>query len=179
MWLHFFVIEKRSDRVARPCSNTTALQGHYSKDQIKNRLESEKRITGSSDNIAPPEFIMGDEIALREFDRIVEELKKVSLATNVDATMLGLYADSYSKYYEATLALQSEPLVVEYMNKSGNVNSVPNPYIKIQQQYAAMLMKISTMYGLDPSSRSKLASLSPSDKEEEQDKLSDLLDRLK
>lgn len=165
--------------MARPRSNVTALQGNYSKDFIKERLEQEKAITGDSDNIIIPKFIENDPIAVEEYLRIVEELKKVNLVTNVDSTMLGIYADSYSKYVESTLCMSNEPLVTEYTNKGGATNPVINPYIKVQQQYATMLMKISAMYGLDPSSRSKIAHLAPSNKEEEVDPLKAMLDELK
>ena len=77
------------------------------------------------------------------------------------------------------MAMANEPLVVEYTNKGGETNSVANPYIKIQNQYMQMLMKISEKYGLDPSSRSKIAHLQPSDKEEKVDPLLDLMKKVK
>ena len=165
--------------MARPRKNVTALQGNYSKEMIQESLEQEKSITGDSDNIIIPLFIRHDDVAVEEFLRIVEELKKVNLVTNVDSTLLGIYADCYSKYVESTMAMANEPLVVEYTNKGGETNSVANPYIKIQNQYMQMLMKISEKYGLDPSSRSKIAHLQPSNKEEEVDPLLDLMKKVK
>lgn len=165
--------------MARPRKNVSAIQGHVSKEEIQNRLELEKRITGDSDNIIIPKFIEHDEVAVEEYLRIVEELRKVDLVTNVDTTMLGIYADCYSKYVESTMCMANEPLVIDYTNKGGETNSVPNPYIKIQQQYIQMLMKISEKYGLDPSSRSKIAHLQPSDKEEKVDPLLDLMKKVK
>lgn len=165
--------------MARPRKNVSALQGSYSKEDIQMRIEQEKSITGDNDNIVIPLFIRNDDVAVEEFLRIVEELKKVNLVTNVDSTMLGIYADCYSKYVESTIAMANEPLVVEYTNKGGETNSVANPYIKIQNQYMQMLMKISEKYGLDPSSRSKIAHLQPSDKEEKIDPLLDLMKKVK
>ena len=162
-----------------PRKNVTALQGHYSKEQIQERLQQEKSITGDSDNIVVPVFIQHDEIAVAEFERIVNELKKVDLVTNVDSTMLGIYAECYSKFVESTISMANQPLLIDYTNKGGETNLVPNPYIKIQQQYANMLMKISEKYGLDLSSRSKLASLKPSDKEEKTDALLELMKKVK
>ena len=112
--------------MARPRKNVAALQGNYSKEMIQDRLEQEKSITGDSDNVVIPLFIKHDEIAVEEFLRIVEELKKVNLVTNVDSTMLGIYADCYSKYVESTMAMANQPLVVEYTNKGGETNSVVN-----------------------------------------------------
>ena len=165
--------------MSRPRKNITALQGNYSKEVIQERLKQEKNITGDSNNIIIPLFIRNDEVAVEEFLRIVEELKKVNLVTNVDSTMLGIYADCYSKYVESTMAMSNEPLVIDYTNKGGETNSVPNPYIKIQTQYMQMLMKISEKYGLDPSSRSKIAHLQPTDKEEKVDPLLDLMKKVK
>ena len=165
--------------IARPIKNTTALQGHRSKAEIQERLEREKAITGASDNIKPPKFIENNEVALEEFYRIVDELTSVGIATNVDSVLLGAYADCYAKYYESTLCMEGEPLVTQYTNKGGEVNDVPNPHIKIQQQYLTMMMKLSDRYGLDPASRSKIAHLSPSDKEEKPDALMELMKGLK
>ena len=126
--------------MARPRKSVKALQGNLTKEQIKERLEQEKAITGDSDNIEPPLFIKDDEIALAEFNRVVEELLKVEIATNIDSVNLGIYADCYSKYVQATLAMQGESMVSEYTNKGGATNQVINPYLKIQQQYATMIV---------------------------------------
>ena len=165
--------------IARPAKNISALQGHRSKAEIQERLEREKAITGASDNIIPPKFIENNEVALEEFYRIVYELKAVGIATNVDSVLLGAYADCYSKYYESTLCMENEPLVTQYTNKGGEVNDVPNPHIKIQQQYLTMMMKLSDRYGLDPASRSKIAHLNPTDKEEKPDALMELMKGLR
>ncbi|GAA0093049.1 hypothetical protein UT300009_30790 [Paraclostridium bifermentans] len=163
----------------RPTKNVTALQSHMSKEEVQERLEKEKAITGSSDNIYVPDFIKDDEVAVKEYLRIVAELEKVDLITNVDIGMLGIYADSYSKYVESTMCMRNQPLVIEYTNKGGETNPVANPYIKVQQQYAEKMMKLSSSFGLDPASRSKIAHLQPSNKEEEEDSLKAMLRKLK
>lgn len=165
--------------MARPRKTCSALQGNLTKEQIKDRMEKEQAVTGDSDNIPVPVFILGDPIAEDEYNRVVEELLKVNIVTNVDSTLLGIYADSYSKYVQATRAMEDEPMVMEYTNKAGATNQVISPYIKIQQQYAQQIMKISTLYGFDPSSRSKIAHLQPSDKNEKTDPLADLLSGLR
>ena len=158
--------------MARPRKSVNALQGAYTKEAMKERLAKEKAITGDSDSILPPKFIEDDDIALAEFYRVVDELKKVNIATNVDNVMLGVYANCYSLYYRATVEIGEQGLVTEYTNKGGATNPVINPYIKIQQQYMASLMKISEKFGLDPSSRAKIAHLQPpTDKEKVEDPL--------
>lgn len=164
--------------MGRPKKCVNALQGAYTKEAIKQRVEMEKAITGDSDNIPPPKFIENDEIALAEFYRVVDELKKVNIVTNVDSVMLGVYANCYSIYYRATLEIEEQDLITEYTNKGGATNSVINPYIKIQQQYMASLMKISEKFGLDPSSRAKIAHLQPSDKEDKKDPLMLMVEKM-
>lgn len=132
-----------------------------------------------SDDIYIPDFIRDDEVAVKEYLRIVEELKKADLITSVDIGMLGIYADSYSKYVESTMCMRNQPLVIEYTNKGGETNPVANPYIKVQQQYAEKMMKISSSFGLDPASRSKITHLQPTNKEEEEDSLKTMLKALR
>lgn len=161
---------KEGETVAgRPRKTANALQGAYTKEAMKKRVEDEQAITGDNDNIIPPKFIENDEIALEEFYRVVSELKKVNIVTNVDSVMLGVYANCYSMYYRATIEIEEQDLITEYTNKGGATNSVVNPYIKIQQQYLASLMKISEKFGLDPSSRAKIAHLQPSEKDDKKD----------
>lgn len=165
--------------MARPRKVVSALEGNYSKKEIEQRKALEQAITGDCDNIPIPRFIEDDPIAVEEFERIVEELLKVGVATNVDSTLLGIYADSYSKYFQATEQLKYEDMVEEFTNKSGATNRVISPYIKIQQQYATMIMKISSMYGLDPASRGKIAHLQIDDEKDKTDPVLELLAGLK
>lgn len=164
--------------MARPRKAANALQGAYTKEAMEERVAKEKAITGDSDNIPPPKFIENDEIALAEFYRVVDELRKVNIVTNVDSVMLGMYANCYSLYYRATIEIGEQGLVTEYTNKGGATNAVINPYIKIQQQYMTSLMKISEKFGLDPSSRAKIAHLQPSDKEKKEDPLMAMAEKM-
>lgn len=165
--------------MARPRKSAENLTGNYSQKDLEKRKKIEEAMKGDCDNIPIPKFIEKDDIAVEEFIRIRDELLKVGVATNVDSTLLGIYADSYSKYVQATESLEFEDLVEEFTNKSGATNRVINPYVKLQQQYATMIMKISTLYGLDPSSRGKIAHLQVEENKEENDPLLSLLKRLK
>lgn len=157
--------------MARPRKSVNSLQGHYSKEEIKERLEREKAITGSSDNIVPPIFIHDDEVALGEFYRVVDELLKVDIATNIDANNLGLYCKEYSSYYMATKMLSDEGYILLHTNKAGAENTKKNEWYSIQQTALNNMLKLSSLYGFDPSSRAKIAHLQPSEKEVEENPL--------
>lgn len=158
----------------RPRKSTTALQGNVSKAEIKSRLEIEKRLNANSDNIVAPAFIQDDEVALKKFNELVDELNKVGILANVDTDLLAVYADTWSKYVKATIILSMQDMVEEQENKLGAVAKVVNPYIRIQDQYSNKLLKLSALFGLSPADRSKIAHLEPSDKEVKTDPLMEL-----
>ena len=163
----------------RPRKSTTALQGNVSKEEIQRRLEIEKKLTGNSDKIEAPDFIKEDELALKKFNELVEELKSVGIITNVDTDLLAVYSDCWSKYVKATIMLSMQDMVEEQENKLGAVVKVVNPYIRVQDQYSNKLLKLSSLFGLSPADRSKIAHLDPSDKEKKEDPLMGLIKTLR
>lgn len=142
---------------------------------MKKRLEQESRLKGNSDNIIAPEFIHDDEVALEKFYQLVDELKASEIISNVDVDLLAVYSNCWSKYVDATKMLYVQEMVEYQENKLGALTKVTNPYIKIQNMYSDKLMKISSLFGLSPADRSKIAHLDPSSKEEQIDPLTELL----
>lgn len=165
--------------MARPPKNSVALQGAYTKDEVKKRVEQEKRLKGDSDNINPPDFILDDEVALNKFYELREVLKESGVLSNVDTDLLAVYCNCWSMYVNSTKNLLVQDLVDVQENKLGMLTQVANPYIKIQNTYSDKLMKISSLFGLSPADRGKIAHLNPSDKEEESDALIELLKGMK
>lgn len=165
--------------MARPRKNSVALQGAYTKDQMEERLQQEKRLQGSSDRIEPPDFLLEDEVGLRKFEELVRELTASEVINNVDCDLLAVYCDSWSKYVNATKQLAIQETIEYQENKLGTMSKVINPYVKIQNTYSDKMMKISSLFGLSPADRSKIAHLDPSSKEQEVDPLTELLNGLK
>ena len=87
---------KEGDILARPRKDTSALQGSYTKEAMKERLENENRLKGKADKIVAPEIVLMDEVALAKFETLVEELKEVDVIANVDVDLLGGYCTAYS-----------------------------------------------------------------------------------
>lgn len=165
--------------LARPKKDTKALQGAYKKDAMEERLKSENKIKGNSDNLIAPDFIKMDEVAINKFDQLVYELKQVEVIANVDVDLLAIYSDTWSKYVKATKMLMVQSMVEEQENKLGAITKIQNPYIKIQQSYAQQLIKLSSLFGLSPADRTRISHLNPSDKNEQSDPLIALLSNLK
>lgn len=165
--------------LARPRKDTSALTGAYTKDAMKERVEAENRLKGNSDNLVAPEFIRLDEVAMTKYEELVNELKQVEVIANVDVDLLAVYADTWSKYIKATKMLMMQSMVEEQENKLGAITKMQNPYIKIQQSYADRLIKISSLFGLSPADRTRIAHLNPSDKNDKPDPLLELLNGLR
>lgn len=165
--------------IARPRKDCSALTGAYTKDALKDRVEQEKKLKGSSDNIEAPDFIKMDEVAFNKFNEIVRELKAVDVIANVDTDLLAIYCDSWSKYVKATKMLVMQSMVEEQENKAGVITKMQNPYIKIQQSYSQQMIKLASLFGLSPADRSRISHIDPSDKKEKADPLMELLAGLK
>ncbi|WIF94308.1 phage terminase small subunit P27 family [Caminicella sporogenes] len=95
-------------------------------------------------------------MAEQEFNRVVEELKELGIVSNLDTTILAIYADAYANYVKITEQLKNEPLTIEYTNKAGATNIIENPLVKTQMKYIDVIMKCSTKLGLSVSDRLKL-----------------------
>lgn len=163
----------------RPRKDTSALQGSYNKDEMKKRVEVENKLKGKKDKIEAPGFIENDDVALEKFHQLVDELGEVDILLNVDVDLLAVYSDCWSKYIKATKMLTYQDMVEDQENKLGVVTRTQNPYIKIQNTYSDKLMKISSLFGLSPADRSKIAHLTPSNKNNETDPLMELIKGLK
>lgn len=146
---------------------------------MKKRVEQEKRLKGKNDNIKVPDFMLEDPTAVEKFNQIVKELEDAEILSNVDVDLLSIYCDCWSKYVNTTKILYYQDMVESQENKSGIITKVQNPYIKIQQTYLDRLIKISSLFGLSPADRSKIAHLNPSSKEEKADPLMELIQGLK
>lgn len=165
--------------MARPRKSTASLQGAYTEDAMKERLELENRLKGKTDNLNPPDFIEMDEVALAKFNQLVEELTEVDVINNVDVDLLAVYANCWSMYVNATKILAVQSLVEEQETRTGAITKVQNPYTKVQTMYSDRLVKLASLFGLSPADRSKIAHLQPSDKNEQKDPLMELLSGLK
>ena len=129
------------------------------KSEIKRRQKNDENLKPNTNNIRPPTWL--DTVALEEWERLSEELAELELLTNVDISLLAVYCDAYSRYLQATEALEREGMFVEYTNKGGATNVVEHPSVKAQIKYSELMRKIATEFGLTPASRAKIAIRQP------------------
>ena len=127
---------------------------HLTKAEIERRLSTEENLSPATDKVKYPEWL--DDRAKQEWRRIITELKKLELVTNIDVAALAICCDAYSKYVKATNDINKVGLLISYTNKSGTKTVIQNPLINIATKYSEIYKKYCSEFGLTPSSRVKL-----------------------
>lgn len=98
----------------------------------------------------PPDCL--DELALKEWHRISPQLYEAGLLSDLDRAGFAAYCQSYSRYIQAEIALEGQPLVVAGVTGA----MVKNPLISISLMAADNMLKFGKMYGLTPASRTRV-----------------------
>ena len=140
-------------------------RSRLSKAEIKRRMEEEAALRPADDNTECPDWVT-DARAREEYARISVELEKLGLLTNLDINTLAAYCIAFSRYVEATQAMEGQPLTVVQTNKNGITAVVENPLIKIQLKYSDEMKRLTGEMGLSISARMKLI---PPKKEEKKE----------
>lgn len=123
--------------------------------QEKKRLEEEYIRTGKDQLKFPPIWLI-DEIAKKEFKRIVKELKGIDVIGNLDLNNLGAYCNAFSNYIHVTEQLNGQDFYMERETRTGTI-IVKNPLVDIQTNYATEMRKFASLCGMTIDSRLKAA----------------------
>jgi len=91
--------------------------------------------------------------AKKEWRRIVKELEKLGLLTNLDAAMLIAYCQSYARWKEAEDFITQHGSILK--TQSGYIQQVPQ--VSIAQTYLKIMKDLCSEFGLTPSSRSRMS----------------------
>lgn len=119
------------------------------------RMEEDCVKTGNTHLKTPPEWLIND-VARKEWRRIVRELNKINIIGNLDYANLGGYCNAYANYIKATEILKDQTYYIERETRTG-VILVKNPMVDIQTIYAAEMRKFASLCGLTIDSRLKAA----------------------
>jgi len=134
-------------------------KGNLTVEQQTNMQQAEELITVGREQLARAPSWLVDNVAKKEFKRIVKEFEKVEVVGNLDLNNIGGYCNAYSFYLQATKELQGQPLTIIKYLQNGAKNTVENPMINIQKKYAEEMRKFSSLCGLTIDSRLKIATV--------------------
>lgn len=123
----------------------------------KERAEALVSVVSSTALLKPPSWLL-DEIAIKEYKRVVKEIVKLGILNNLDINNLGAYCNAYSLYLKATEELKTQPLTIVKELPNGCSNIVENPLIKIQKTYANEMRSFANLAGLTLDGKLKMGS---------------------
>lgn len=151
--------------MARPRKPLEMQKSHLTLVQKQNReIEEELAVTENDELRIPPEWLV-DDIAVKEWKRIVEQLEEIEMVGNLDYANLGGYCNAYANYIRATDQLKHEKFIIERRTRTGTI-IVRNPLIDVQQQYAAELRRFASLCGMTVDARLRAASAKKEKKED-------------
>jgi P27 family predicted phage terminase small subunit len=91
--------------------------------------------------------------AKREWERLVGDLARLNMVTNLDRAALAAYCGAYALWADATEQIQKYGAMI----KSPTGYPVQSPYIAIANRQAEIMLRISSEFGFTPASRSRIA----------------------
>jgi P27 family predicted phage terminase small subunit len=121
----------------------------------KRRQEEESVTVGKNQLKRAPDWLI-DEVAVKEWKRLIKELDKIDIVGNLDKNNLGAYCNAFSRYVKVTEAIAESDFLIEKETRSGPV-LVKNPLIDIQKLYADEMRRFASLCGLTIDSRLKAA----------------------
>lgn len=108
-----------------------------------------------------------DQVGNKEWRRILKILLKARVVTAADMSIIAAYADSYSRWVEASIFVKKDGLVVS----APSGYPVQNPYLNIINKSLDQMKAFAVELGLTPSSRTRISALVAEVKEDPLDAL--------
>lgn len=128
------------------------LEGNPGKRKLKNVPKPDPKVPGCPYWLSPR--------AKNEWRRIVPELEKLGLISQVDRSALAGYCEALATVKIATAAIHEHyrrtgKLTTTYTNARGAENEIPIPELKIARDAWLLVHRFATEFGLTPSSRER------------------------
>ena len=134
----------------RKLLSTKSDTSNLTKEQQEEKKVAEKIIkTGSEQLQLQPEWLR-DDVAKKEWDRLLIELSQLDIIGNLDYNNLGAYCNAFSSFIEITKQMKGK----KFTDKFETV-----PLVRIQTNYSDEMKKYANMLVLTIDSRLKMASL--------------------
>ncbi|MBO5461166.1 MAG: phage terminase small subunit P27 family [Ruminococcus sp.] len=155
--------------MGRPRKPLVTQRGNLTVLTMQNRKREEDDVkTGKNQLKRPPDWLI-DDVAKKEWRRIVKELESIHLVGNLDRNNLGGYCNAFANYVKATNILKDQTYYIDRETRNG-VIVVKNPMVDIQKTYADEMRRFASLCGLTIDSRLKAAATRTTKTEEEMER---------
>lgn len=142
--------------MARPKKPIDMQKAHNSIVEKQKKKQEEKYVITGNDQLKTPPKWLTDDVAKKEWRRIVKQLKQIEIVGNLDYANLAGYCNAYANYIRATEILREQDYYIERETRTGTI-VVKNPMVDIQTTYAAEMRKFASLCGMTIDSRLKAA----------------------
>lgn len=144
--------------MGRPRKPLAEQRGNLTVLTMQTRAAEEESVsTGKNQLKRPPDWLI-DDVAKKEWRRIVKELEKIGLIGNLDRNNLGGYCNAFANYVKVTNILKEQTYYIDRETRNG-VIVVKNPMVDIQRTYADEMRRFASLCGLTIDSRLKAAAV--------------------
>lgn len=123
---------------------------HLTKKEIRERREREERLRPAADAVRAPSWLSKE--ARKIWRRAVKALGPLEILTNADVEQLAVFCDSAARYAECSRLIAEQGIIVD-----GPRGPMQNPAVSAQAKYAAIVARLGSKFGLDPSGRASIA----------------------
>jgi len=155
--------------MARPRKPAEVKKGKSeSKEHLDERAEIENKLKGGTDIVYSSAPSTLDELGVKYYWFIVEQLKPVNILSNLDIPVITQTADALSQLDQLDIIIHRDGLTVLKTDKWGE-NIIEHPAIATKMKYFNLFKVLATQLGLSPSSRAQLAEMSMTQEENEKD----------
>lgn len=142
--------------MGRPRKIVDMQSAHNTKEEKQKRKQEERYITTGRNQLRTPPKWLENEVARKEWRRIVKELNQIEIVGNLDYANLAGYCNAYANYIKVTESLKDQEYCIKRETKTGTI-TVKNPLIDIQKTYASEMRRFASLCGLTIDSRLKAA----------------------
>lgn len=143
-----------------------------SKEHLEERAELEAQMAGEANKVYSEIPSTLDERGVEWYLFITQNLENISnILGDLDIPLVTQTADALSRMEQANDSINKHGLMIETMDKNGNIIPKKNPAIDIYKMYNDIFVKMSAQLGMTPSARAQLAELKMSQSNQEKDPL--------
>lgn len=148
--------------MARPCKSVLTMSKNLTNEEKNNRIESEEKLKGKSNNISPPDYLSSKQKEI--FEYIVTELTTSGILGNLDVYIL------------STCAIAIDRLeVIEGMINEKFSRVMNKDLMAAKDKYNKDLFRTVNELSLSPQSRAKLGNINLKAEQDKEDPLLMLL----
>ncbi len=137
--------------MARPTKAAATTVGHFTSEEIKNRIDNETKLKGESDKLKPPSYLTTPQKKI--FRYILTNLEASGILGNLDIYVLT----------ECSICIDRMQTIEKKINESDLLDPA---LVAVKEKYTKAFFRYCNELSLSPQSRAKLANINTQTKEE-------------